>query len=156
MLLSPVCPHLDAPQSLFPISPPLTSSPAHHQSHASNIASSVIVQSPYSRPPNDRKYDPFSSQLSHHHWWYSAGLFPTRFFAISVLCLSRVRGYAFSILKRVPGVPLILYRLCYFYFIIVFFFKFWTMLWHRVRLYVSKRMPRYGSVCLYVFVRSCL
>ena len=119
---------------IFPISPPLTSSPVHRQSHAPNSASSVIVQSPYSRPPKNRNNDPFSSQLSRLHWWYSAGLFPTGFFAISVLCWSRVRAYVFPHFEegsRCSLNPLSLaqfWNLFYFYFIIGgSFFQFWTM-----------------------------
>ena len=81
VLPPPVCPHLHAPHSPFPISPPLTSSSVHHQFFAPSSASPVIVLSPFSHLPNDRNHDPFSSQLSRLHWWYSVGLFPTGVFA---------------------------------------------------------------------------
>ncbi len=107
---APVCPHLHAPHFAFSyfttthliIRPSLILRTIQHRNRSVSLFTSS----------NDRNHDPFSSQLSRLHWWYSAGLFPTGVFAIfSGSLLVQNEGLCLSpFLKRVPGVPLILYR----------------------------------------------
>ena len=76
----PVCPHLHAPHFAFSyfttthliIRPSLILRTIQHRNRSVSLFTSS----------NDRNHDPFSSQLSRLHWWYSAGLFPTGVFAI--------------------------------------------------------------------------
>ena len=77
---APVCPHLHAPHFAFSyfttthliIRPSLILRTIQHRNRSVSLFTSS----------NDRNHDPFSSQLSRLHWWYSAGLFPTGVFAI--------------------------------------------------------------------------